>query len=89
MEPDSVTTHRAFKLAVEEDVRKFVNQDPVFSQNPKLMLQTALQKASSDSQLRVSYSKFGEGLVAGAAPDFKAALSAFTLLAGTLVEGLD
>lgn len=88
-DPDLVATHRAFKLAVEEDVRKFANQDPAFSQNPKLMLQTALQTASSDLQLRVSYLKFVEDLVAGGAPDFKAALSTFTLLAGALVERLD
>ncbi|HUW87529.1 MAG TPA: nucleotidyl transferase AbiEii/AbiGii toxin family protein [Candidatus Paceibacterota bacterium] len=89
MAPDLVATHRAFKLAVEEDVRKFANQDPAFSQNPKLMLQTALQKASTDSQRRVSYSKFVEDLVAGGAPDFDAALSTFALLAGGLIAELD
>ena len=31
MGPDLVATHRAFKLAVEEDVKKFANQDPAFS----------------------------------------------------------
>jgi hypothetical protein len=88
-EPDLVATHRAFKLAVEEDVRKFANQDPAFSQNPKLMLETALQMARIDSQLKVSYLKFVEDLVAGGAPDFDAALSTFTLLAGGLIEALD
>lgn len=89
MEPDLTATHRAFVLAVEEDVRKFANQDPAFSQNPKLMLETALQKARSDSQLKVSYLKFVEDLVAGGAPDFDAAFSTFTLLAHGLIEGLD
>ena len=89
MEPDLVSTHRAFKLAVEEDVRKFANQDPAFSQNPKLVLETALKMARSDSQLKVSYLKFVEDLVAGGAPDFDAALSTFTLLAGGLIAGLD
>ena len=89
MEPDFVSIHRAFKLAVAEDVRKFANQDPAFSQNPKLILETALQMARSDSQLKVSYSKFVEDLVAGGAPDFDAALSTFTLLAGGLIAGLE
>jgi predicted nucleotidyltransferase component of viral defense system len=89
MEPDLVATHRAFKLAVEEDVRKFANQDPAFSQNPKLMLQTALQKTRTDPQLKVSYLKFVEDLVAGGAPDFDVALSTFTLLATDLIETLD
>ena len=89
MEPDLVATHRAFKLAVEEDVRKFANQDRAFSQNPKLVLETALQMARSDSQLKVSYLKFVEDLVAGGAPDFYAALSTFTLLARVLIAGLD
>lgn len=89
MEPDLVATHRAFKLAVEEDVRKFANQDPAFSQNPKLMLETALQMARSDSQLKVSYLKFVEDLVAGGAPDFDAEFSTFTLLAGGLIARLD
>lgn len=89
MEPDLVATHRAFKLAVSEDVKKFANQDPTFSQNPKLMLETALQMARSDLQLKVSYLKFVEDLVAGGAPDFDAAFSTFTLLAGALVEELD
>ena len=89
MKPDLVATHRAFKLAVEEDVRKFANQDPAFSQNPKLVLETALQIIRSDSQLKLSYLKFVEDLVAGDAPDFDAALSTFTLLAGGLIAGLD
>ena len=89
MEPDLVATHRAFKLAVEEDVRKFANQDPAFSQNPKFILQNALQMARSDSQLKVAYLKFVEDLVAGGAPDFDATLSTFTLLAGGLIAGLD
>jgi predicted nucleotidyltransferase component of viral defense system len=88
MKPDLVATHRAFKLAVEEDVRKFANQDPAFSQNPKLVLEAALQKARSDSQLKLSYLKFVEDLVAGDAPDFDDALSTFTLLAGGLIAGL-
>ena len=89
MKPDLVATCRAFKLAVEEDVRKFANQDPAFSQNPKLALETALQMAGSDLQLKVSYLKFVEDLVAGVAPDFDAVLSTFTLLASGLIEGLD
>ena len=89
MKPDLVATHRAFKLAVAEDVRKFANQDPAFSQNPKLALETALQMAGSDLQLKVSYLKFVEDLVAGVAPDFDAVLSTFTLLASGLIEGLD
>ncbi len=89
MEPDLVATHRAFKLAVEEDVRKFANQDPAFSQNPKLVLETAIQMARKDSQLKVSYLNFVEDLVAGDAPDFDAALSTFMLLAGRLIAGLD
>ena len=89
MEPNLVATHRAFKLAVEEDVRKFANQDPAFSQNPRLVLETALQMARSDSQLKVSYLKFVEDLVGGGAPDFDAAISTFALLAGGLIAGLD
>jgi predicted nucleotidyltransferase component of viral defense system len=89
MAPDLVATHRAFKLAVAEDVRKFVNQDPAFSQNPKLALETALQMAHSDSQLKVSYLKFVADLVAGDAPDFDAAHSTFTLLANELIAGLN
>ena len=89
MEPDLTATHRAFVLAVEEDVRKFANQDPAFSKNPKLVLETSLRMARSDSQLKVSYRKFVEDLVAGGTPDFDAALSTFTLLADGLIEGLD
>ena len=89
VELDLVATHRAFKLAVEEDVRKFANQDPAFSQNPKFMLETALQIARSDSQLKVSYIKFVEDLVAGGAPDFDSAFSTFTLLADGLIAVLD
>ena len=89
MEPDLVATHKAFKLAVGEAIRKFANQDPAFFQNPKLMLETALQMARSDSQLKVSYLKFVEDLVAGGAPEFDAALSTFTLLADGLIAGLD
>jgi len=89
MKPDLVATHRAFKMAVAEDARKFANQDPAFSQNPKLVLETALQKTRSDSLLNVSYSKFVANLVAGDAPDFDAALSTFTLLAGELIAGLE
>jgi predicted nucleotidyltransferase component of viral defense system len=89
MEPDLVATHRAFELAVAEDARKFANQDPAFSQNPKLVLETAIQMAHSDSQLKVSYLKFVEDLVAGGAPDFDAALSTFTILAAELIAGLD
>lgn len=89
MKPNLIATHRAFKLAVEEDVRKFANQDPTFSQNPKFILETALQNAGSDSQLKVSYLKFVEDLVAGDAPDFDAAFSTFTLLAGKLIASLD
>jgi hypothetical protein len=89
MEPDLIATHRAFKLAVKEDVRRFANQDPAFSQNPKLVLETALQMARLDSQLKVSYLKFVEDLVAGGAPDFAAALLTFTDLSGGLIAGLD
>ena len=89
MGPDLVATHRAFKLAVDEDVKKFANQNPVFSQNPKLVLETALQISRSDSQLKVSYLKFVEDLVAGSAPDFNAALSTFMFLATELIAGLD
>lgn len=89
MAPDLVATHRAFKLAVEEDVRKFANQDPAFSQNPKFILETALQNAGSDSQLKASYLKFVEDLVAGDAPDFDAAFSTFTPLAAELIAELD
>ena len=89
MKPNLIATHRAFKLAVEEDVRKFANQDPTFSQNPKFILETTLQNAGSDSQLKVSYLKFVEDLVAGDAPDFDAAFSTFTLLAGKLIASLD
>lgn len=89
MEPNLVATHRVFRQAVDEDVRKFANQDPAFSQNPKLVLETALQMTRSDSQLRVSYSKFVADLVAGDAPDFATALSTFTLLASGLIAGLD
>ena len=45
--------------------------------------------ARSDSQLKVSYLKFVEDLVAGGAPDFDAALSTFMLLADELTAGLD
>ncbi|MFZ2227514.1 MAG: nucleotidyl transferase AbiEii/AbiGii toxin family protein [Candidatus Nanopelagicaceae bacterium] len=89
MEPNLIATHRAFKLAVREDVRRFANQDPAFSQNPKLVLETALQMARLDSQLKVSYLKFVEDLVAGGAPDFDAALLTFTHLSGELIAGLD
>lgn len=89
LKPNLIATLRAFKLAVEEDVRKFANQDPTFSQNPKFILETALQNAGSDSQLKVSYLKFVEDLVAGDAPDFDAAFSTFTLLAGKLIASLD
>ena len=88
MGPDLLATHRAFKLAVAEDVRKFANQDPAFSQNPKLVLETALRMARSHSQLKVSYLNFVEDLVAGDAPDFDVAFSTFTLLAGGLIAGL-
>lgn len=89
MQPDLLATHRAFKLAVAEDVRKFANQDAAFSQNPKHVLETALRKARSDSQLKVSYSKFVENLVAGGAPDFDVAFSTFMFLAGGLIARLD
>ena len=89
MEPDLVATHRAFKLAVAEDARKFAIQDPAFSQNPKLILEVALQMARSDSQLKVSYLKFVEDLVAGSAPDFDATISTFSRLAYDLIAGLD
>lgn len=89
MEPDLVATHRAFKLAVAEDARKFAIQDPAFSQNPKLILEVALEMARSDSQLKVSYLRFVEDLVAGSAPDFDATISTFTRLAHDLIAGLD
>ncbi|OIQ72488.1 hypothetical protein GALL_458830 [mine drainage metagenome] len=66
-----------------------VELTPACSQNPKLMLETALQMARLDSQLKVSYFKFVEDLVAGGAPDFDAAFSTFALLAGGLIAGLD
>lgn len=87
--PDSDATQRVFKLAVEEDARKFANQDPSFSQNPKVTLRTTLDSVGSDTQLKSSYINFVEDLVAGSAPDFDLALSTFTLLAKRLIDGLD
>ena len=89
MEPGSVATHQAFKLAVLEDVKKFANQDSAFSQNSKLVLEDALQRTRSDSQLKASYSKFVEDLVAGEAPEFDVALATFTRLAAQLIGSLN
>lgn len=87
--PDLDATQRVFKLAVEEDARKFAYQDPSFSQNPKVTLRTTLDLVSSDTKLKSSYINFVEDLVAGSAPDFDLALSTFTLLAKRLIDGLD
>jgi len=65
------------------------NQDSTFSQNPKLILEVALQMARSDSQLKVSYLYFVEDLVAGSAPDFDVALSTFTRLESELIARLN
>lgn len=75
--------------ALEEDARKFANQDPSFSQNPKVTLRTTLDSVGSDTQLKSSYINFVEDLVAGSAPDFDLALSTFTLLTKRLIDGLD
>ena len=53
------------------------------------MLETALQMANPNSQLKASYLKFVEDLVAGSAPDFDVALSTFTRLASELIAKLD
>jgi len=88
-DPDLIATRRAFSLAVEEDAKKFANQDLAFAQNPKLVLKDALNMASSDPQLTVSYSTFVKDLVAGDAPIFDAALSTFIRLAEELITALD
>ena len=63
---------------------------PAFAdQNSKLVLEDALQRTRSDSQLKVSYSKFVEDLVAGEAPAFDVALATFTRLAAQLIGTLD
>lgn len=89
MQPRVSAIHRAFKSAVLEDVRRFANQDSAFSQNSKLVLEDALQMTRSDPELKVSYSKFVEDLVAGEAPAFDVALATFTRLAAQLIGTLD